>query len=329
MPTYNPIVQYFNHSVSIDGFLTGVQSISVDQSSSANKLTEYGRINNLKVIRPKPETRISITRPLDNTNPPFLLTGDGDILTYLGGVSTWDNTLKTYDIEFDLNREAPDSTTGKMKTGGSSLKFRKYLLSEARYSFSADSTFAEEQLSFSGFTIEKGNGATTSFGSADTGNVIRRHNFKKSGCTFPLEIQSLFDNSSYVLREVNIGISFNWNNLANFGEMNAYKYRYLSFPIDITCSITLVDLKFDQPGNNDTYINPTTYSMSDILFTDSDFTPNRTIVINAGNKIWDLGSKNYFVSRSRKGGEAGSNSYSTYTYEYKNSENFIKIKSET
>jgi hypothetical protein len=321
----NPIVQYFNHALSLNGFVTATQSITVDQSASARPLVEYGKIRELKVIRPKPEVRVSVVRALSNNQSPLFTTQGGDLVTYYGIATGPDGTdAITYDIEFGINRDFPSNNIGKIQTGGSSLKFSKFLLSEARYNFNADSTFADEQLTFIGHTVETGAGAPNAGAGQDQGDVLRRHHFNKGGCSFPQELQSLFISGRAVLREVSVGFSFNWNQLTNFGEMNTNKFKYASVPIDISCSITVIDLGFDQSGSNGDIVSG--QIMSDILFTASDFTPNRTISISAGGHTWDLGSKNYLASRSRRGGDAGSSgSYSTYTYEYKNSENFLII----
>jgi hypothetical protein len=325
----NPIVQYFNQALSIDGFVIGTQSISIDQSMPANKLTQFGQIQSdtstkIRVFRPRPEVKLDVVRPLDKSSAPLINTGVDQFLKYYGGISSWDTAIKKYNLEFAINREDLDSN-GKIHTGGTSLKFRNFLLSEARYTFSADSTFAEERLGFVGNTVEKGTGLTSAGTGKDSGNVVRRQDFSKVDCTFPTELQSLFDANRSVLKEVSLGFSINWNTLQNFGEMNNLKYKFMSLPIDISCSFTIVDFLFDQVGDNSVFLDSLTGNMSDILFTGTDFVPNRQIIIVAGGTTFDLGDKNYLVSRNRKGGEAGSNSYSTYTYEYKNVENFIKI----
>lgn len=325
----NPIVQYFNQALSIDGFIVGTQSISIDQSMPANKLTEFGQIQSdsttkIRVYRPRPEVKLEVVRPLDNDLAPTIVTGADQFLKYYGGISSWDTGIKKYTLEFAINREALDSN-GKIHTGGTSLKFRDFLLSEARYNFNADSTFAEERLGFVGNTVEKGTGLISAGSGKNSGNVVRRQNFNKLLSVFPSELQSLFDSGTSVLREVSLGISINWNTLQNFGEMNNIKYKYMSLPIDISCSFTVVDLLFDQVGDNSVFLDSLTGNMSDILFTNTDFTPNRSIKIVSGGTTFDLGNKNYLVSRNRKGGEAGSNSYTTYTYEYKNVENSITI----
>jgi hypothetical protein len=321
----NPIVQYFNHQLNLNGFITATQSITVDQSASARPLVDFGNIKDLKIIRPKPEVRISVSRALSNNQSPLFTTGGGDLVTYYGIATGPEGTsAKTYDLEFGINRTFPSNNIGKIQAGGTSLKFDKFLLSDARYSFNADSTFAEEQLTFIGHTIEKGSGAISGGSSQDQGDVVRRHHFNKAGSTFPEELQSLFISGRAVLREVSVGFSLNWNQLPHFGEMNTNKFKYLSVPIDISCSITIIDLGFDQSVSNSDIVSG--QILSDIFFTADDFIPNRTITISAGGHTWDLGSKNYLVSRSRKGGDAGSSgSYSIYTYEYKNSDNFLTI----
>ena len=96
---------------------------------------------------------------------------------------------------------------------------------------------------------------------------------------------------------------------------------YLTLPIDITANFTVLDLGYYQATGN--YNNGL---IGDAIYTNISGIPNRPIKIYAGNFIYDLGTCNYLTSKGRQGASAGdSTGYTTYTFTYKNSNNYIKI----
>lgn len=320
-------IQFFSHAVKFNNnFLKGVQSVAVSQNLNGSTLSNVGSISNRKLFRPISDVTVTLNKVVGNngTAPPLVLTANDDILIQTLGINTWE-THQSYDIEVCISKSYNPNVKFS-SSNDTSLRFDNFLLSNLSYEFNADGQFVQETANFIGHSLLKDSGFSSNQTSTDVGDVARRVDFNKNLCTFPTELASLFINGRSVLLSVSVDINIGWQFLTNFGFRNDIKHKYMSLPMPITTRFSILDLGFDQSDTNADIMDTVTGNMNDVLFSD-DFNPNREIVINAAGYEWNMGNKNYLVSRSRNGGEAGSQSYTIYEYTYQNDESYLKIQS--
>ena len=304
-----------------DSFLSGVQDVSMSTSYEVANLQPQAVLNQ-RVFYKKPSVDLNITRFLSDKSEPFIITGSSNVphnsglLIQYYKIAGWESDFKKYKMDIVIGSGDAD----KVLEGGTALTCNDIILQSIGYKFETDGNFTES-LTFLGHSVIAGSGNKTD--GNHTGTVKRRHDFKTSGCIFPSEVNELLlAGNNRILKSVSIDIALSWNELPNIGFMNTYKSKYLALPIDITANISILDLGYRQATGN---IDPLG-NLRDDIYTSATGIPDRAIKIYAGNFIYDLGSGNYLKSKGREGANAGDSAgYTTYTFTYKNSNNYIKI----
>ena len=318
-------INFGNHAVFIDKkYLKGVQDTSMSTSYDVSQLNQQAVLNP-RVLYKKPTVDLNITRFLSNNSEPFIITGSSNVPAGSGQLiqyykmAGWESNFKKYDFEIAITKEDSD----RVLPTGTSLLCRDTILQSISYKFETEGYFTES-LTFAGHSVIAGTGNANIFTSGnDTGSVKRRSDFKTESCILPSEVTELLKlGSNRILKSVNINIGINWSELPNIGFMNTYKGKYMTLPLDITTNITVLDQGYYQASGN----NKTLGIIGDDIYTNISGIPNRPIKIYAGNFIYDLGSGNYITQKGREGASAGDSAgYTTYTFTYKNSNNYVKI----
>ena len=318
-------VNFGNQAVFINKtYLRGVQDASMSTSYETTDIQQQAVLNP-RTLYKKPVVDLNVTRFLSNNSEPFIITGSsnapassGQLIQYYK-IAGWELDFKKYEFEIAITKDDSD----RVLPTGTSLLCRDTILQSISYKFETEGYFTES-LTFTGHSVIAGTGNANIFTSGnDTGSVKRRSDFKTSSCTLPSEVTELLKTgSNRILKSVNIDIGINWSELPNIGFMNTYKGKYMTLPLDITTNITVLDQGYYQATGN--YVSPGL--IGDNIYTNAGGIANREIKIYAGDFIYDLGSGNYMTQKGREGANAGDSAgYTTYTFTYKNSNNYVKI----
>jgi len=314
-------VNYGNYAVFVDEeYMGGVQSLSLSKDIPTNSLVSYGQLDNY-VINTKPSVGISIERVLSDNNEPFIITGSGNVPSNSGyliqyyGINGFEGIQK-YDFKVVISPEDSD----KVQTGGTALLMKNTVLESLQYSFSVDG-YITESLSFAGHSLQQEIHDNPTSGDR-TGVAKRRQDFDRDSCLFPSELSELLTENR-ILKEVNVSVNLNWNELGVYGYIESYKNKMLVLPIDISCNFTVLDQGYNQTNSD---FDDITARINNSIYNITDGVPSNSIKIAAGGFIYDLGSKNYIASIERASPSAGDGAgYATYNYSYKNSNNYFKL----
>lgn len=281
------LIQYFIHTLKINNQrVGGVQTVTVGKSFNTTNIIGKGSPTNIKNFYQKPELTISFTKFMSD-----------DYSSYLSGFNIRDEIYKMppeklYDIEIGI-------------VGGTGLKFIDTVLGGVTYNFTNQGDFTEE-LSFIGHVSE-----TTSSISApavEYGETKRRQHFTKA--TIPAEIPSS------TLLSVTASMNINYGTVPTFGNFYTYKNKFITYPVDISCTYEVLDKGYSQSRVDYTGSGENTFINDEVSY--------RSIIIS-GVPVINLGEKNILTNIDRSGGDAGGSDYSIYRYTYKNNDNSFSV----
>jgi hypothetical protein len=305
--------QYFVHTLLIDGTkIHGVQTVNVSASYEVTNLTMKGLGvgigvgNSVKgfTVRnyyKKPTMEVSFTKFLS------------------------DNASSVFPTNFKFFKTPPEPIEVRVGVvGGGGMKFKDMVLKSITYSFPHEGNFTE-QLTYEGHMVEdlpdlvNTNYYTSSPNSWPefTGNVKRRKDFNIAGNTFPKEVAGLLFGQnegvgkSGILLSVEASLNINYGEIPTFGYFPSIKNKFVSLPIDISCTYEVLDKGYKNQ-NNLFYTTSNGYSVGD-------YVEPQTIII-ASTPTINLGTGNFLTNIDRSGGDAGQSDYSVYKYTYKNND---------
>lgn len=280
------LIQYFIHTLKINSQrVGGVQSVTVGKSFNTTNITGKGLPTNVKNFYQKPELSISFTKFMSD-----------DYSSFLSGFDIRNEIYKTppekYDIEIGI-------------VGGGGLKFVNTVLGGVTYNFTNQGDFTEE-LSFIGHVSE----AISSIAApaVEYGQTKRRQHFIKAN--IPSEIPSS------TLLSVTASMNINYGTIPTFGKFYTHKNKYITYPVDISCTYEVLDKGYSQARSDYTGSNEETIINDEVSY--------RSIVISGVPSV-NLGDKNILTNVDRNGGDAGNNDYSIYRYTYKNNDNSFSV----
>ena len=314
-------INFGSYALFVDSSLMGgVQSLSLSSDFNPTELISYGLLSQ-KVYYEKPNVSVSFDRLLSNNNEPFIITGSGNVPANSGyliqyyGINGFEG-IKKYKLEVSISSDSSD----RVLASGTSIVLNDFVLQGLSYNFDTEGSFTES-VELLGHTFNEGTGSIPTSGNRE-GTVKRRQDFSLAETVVPREVSGMLS-GNHVLKSVNVSVNFNWNEIAHMGYMESYKNKILSLPIDITCSFTVLDRGFNKDLSN--YYALTGKIYDDVYYITSG-NPTDPIKIVAGGFVYDLGSGNYFQSVARNSPNAGDAAgYATYTYTYKNSNNYFKL----
>lgn len=308
--------QFFVHTLLIDNVkIHGVQTVNVSASYDATNLTMKGLGTNVGLggstpkgftvrnFYKKPTMEVSFTKILAN------------------------NVSSVFPIGFKFFQTPPNPFEISVGVvGGGGIKFKDMVLKSITYNFSNEGNFTE-QLSYQGHMIEDFAELTeTNYHTSDpstwpefTGVVKRRKDFNIAGSKFPKEVQGLLfgqneaAGKSGILLSVEASLNINYGEIPTYGYFPSIRNKYVSLPIDVSCSYEVLDKGYKNQ-NNLFYTSPSVsgYSVGDYI-------DPQNIIIAAFPTI-NLGTGNFLTNIDRSGGDAGQGDYSVYKYTYKNND---------
>ena len=298
----NQLTRYFTHTVLTNGSqVPGVQSVTLGKTFDMTTIIAKGRPAVSTNFYKVPNFTLSFSRFMADNVAPWNAGFDLSTIAYVKPPSLYDITIGI--------------------VGGGSLLCKEFYLKSLGYSFSAEGNFTE-QIAFEGATVTTADPISESaVGDAGlnlTGNVKRRQHYTLGG--EPAEVQSLLS-GGHALLSVETSMNLNYGHIPTWGRLYASKNKYISYPVDISCTYEILDRGYAQGNTNyyDVDNNPLSpnYIIDDTVY-------NRQITVG-GYPTIDLGPHNFLVNVDRSGGEAGQGKYSTYKYTYKNTENYFKL----
>lgn len=283
------LTQYFVHTLLIDSQrVGGVQSVTIGKSYDQTTIIGKGSPVATKNFYKKPQLTISFTK--------FISDGHS---SFLSGFNIRNEIYKTppekYDIEIGI-------------VGGTGLKFIDTVLSSVTYNFTNQGDFTED-LTFTGHVSE----TTSSIAqpAVEYGQTKRRQDFNKA-VALPAEIPGS------TLLSVSASMNINYGEIPTFGGFYTYKNKYITYPVDISCTYEVLDREYAQSRVDYTGSDPDT-------IIDDDLESYYRVISIGGVPAINLGEKNFLTNIDRSGGDAGNSDYSIYRYTYKNNDNSFSI----
>jgi len=288
------LVRYFVHRVSIGSQVMGAQTVSVTRSLEANSIIQKGNPTNVYNYYKKPTLSITVNNFLTSTGGNSLLSG------------------------FNLQNKiyiAPEPKDIKIDiVNGGGLLFKDFLLKSISYTFPTQGNFTE-QLTYEGHVVESSSSSSDFSGGTDSGQAGRRQHYSLGG--EPAEVAALLNNGHSLLN-VEVGMNLNYGSIPTYGGFYTVYNKYLSMPVDISCTYEILDRGYVQ--SKDTYI------VSDLgRLIDDQVEDKYVSVAIGGPPAINLGDKCFLTNVDRSGGDAGQNNYSIYKYTYKNNDNNFTV----
>lgn len=278
----NKIIQYFVHTFYINGSeVNGVQTATMSKNFDTTTLVAKGLPTSVTQFYKKPTVSITVSKFLPS----------GATASILSGFSLPDILYTVPPTTYELDIKV---------VGASGLYFKDAVLSSLSYRYNTQGFFTED-ITYTGHVT------ATSTSVADrvenTGIIYRRQDFSKG--TLPLNMP---DDS--VLLSVEASANINYGEIPTYGRFSTASNKYITYPVDITCSYEVLDLGYKQERLE--YLPAYNHINDQISY--------ETIIIGGPPQI-NLGSENFLTSVERNGGDAGNNSYATLRYNYKNNNN--------
>jgi hypothetical protein len=272
----------------------GAQTVSVTRSLEANSIIQKGNPTNVYNYYKKPTLSITVNNFLTSTGGNSLLSG------------------------FNLQNKiyiAPEPKDIKIDiVNGGGLLFKDFLLKSISYTFPTQGNFTE-QLTYEGHVVESSSSSSDFSGGTDSGQAGRRQHYSLGG--EPAEVAALLNNGHSLLN-VEVGMNLNYGSIPTYGGFYTVYNKYLSMPVDISCTYEILDRGYVQ--SKDTYI------VSDLgRLIDDQVEDKYVSVAIGGPPAINLGDKCFLTNVDRSGGDAGQNNYSIYKYTYKNNDNNFTV----
>ena len=117
---------------------------------------------------------------------------------------------------------------------------------------------------------------------------------------------------------VSASMNINYGEIPTFGGLYTYKNKYMTYPVDISCTYEVLDREYAQSRVDYTGSDPDT-------IIDDDLESYYRVISIGGVPAINLGEKNFLTNIDRSGGDAGNSDYSIYRYTYKNNDNSFSI----
>lgn len=277
------LIQYHVHTVLLNGSrVGGVQSVTVGKSFDTTTVTQKGLPTNIKQFYKKPSVTLNFSKFISDGHPA---------------------TFSGFNLSSILYTTPPTPYTLEIGVvGGSGLLFSGVLLNSLSYNFTNQGNFTEEVGMIGHVSATT---ASIAAPAEETGIVKRRRDFNKA-IAIPSEI------AGSTLLSVTASVNINYGEFPAYGNFYTTNNKYISYPVDISCSYEVLDREYNQ-----TRIDNVGNIVSDALTYNS-------IQIGGVPSI-NLGSQNYLSNLDRSGGDAGNSDYSILRYTYKNNNNYFTV----
>lgn len=279
------LVRYFVNSVLLNGSaIHGVQTATLNQSSDTTSIIPKGLPNNIKNFYKKPTVSVSLTKFLSSSVP---------------------SIMAGFTLRDKIMTKPTGYTLAVGVLGGGGFTLTDAVLSSVVFNYTTQGFFTEE-VTYTGHLISGNVGGGSEF-AGEEDIVYRRQHFTASK---PAGIPET------VLLSVTASLNINYGQIPTYGALLSLEGKYISFPVDVSCTYEMLDTGGSITTNNAT----TTSSMSAVKDAVTD-----VVISISGPPTINLGSKNFLSSIDRSGGDAGQSNYSTVKYTFKNNDNSFTV----
>jgi len=289
------LVRYFVNSVLLDGLaIHGVQTATLNRSSDVTTIIPKGVPNSVKNFYKKPTVSVSFTKFLSPS-----------ILSIVSG--------------FNLRNKIMASPTGYTLAvgvlGGGGFTLTDAVLSSVVFNYTNQGFFTEE-VTYTGHLISGNAGGGSEF-AGEENTVYRRQHFTKS---IPAGIPET------VLLSVTASLNINYGQIPTYGGLLSIKGKYISFPVDVSCTYEMLDTGVSTITSNSVSMSyGATGATGPVTVNTAKDTITDVAISISGPPTINLGSKNFLSSIDRSGGDAGQSNYSTVKYTFKNNDNSFTV----
>jgi hypothetical protein len=290
----------------------GLQSVGMTTNFNLEPVYQLGQLELYDNYEEIPEVEIQLNKVLDNAPTLYSMTmGTGTL-----------SSLANHRCGVRLNL-FPDTATVASGTPIAQVTCAPAYLSSVTYTFPTEGNFTEEVTLVSNdkvwSTSVDSNATTFLTNSSPVGRGILRRGLWSKETVLPTGAGggATGSNSGGIpaglkLQNVTVSMNLGRESIFNLGDRVPY-YRYVNFPVEITCEIEVVANTGDMVGvagsTNDACSNPKALS-------------NKQIVIKlCDGTVIDLGSKNKLTSVNYTGGDTGGGN-ATLTYSYQTFNDF-------
>jgi hypothetical protein len=284
-------VFYASHAVSVSGTtVTGAQSVGITTNFNLAQVFELGQVALYDNLVQNAEVQVTISKVLDGESSIWALTGGN-------GLSLVQASALQSNIVIGVGND-----TSETITSSSAITCTGMYVSAVSYTFPVDGNFTEE-VTFVGNS--KALSGSVSAPAVSGALVNRRQNFNLTSSDLPAQVDGKNISS------VRVSAQLGRESLYKLGQFAPY-YRFVSFPLEVTCDFDTIATSTDGVALNLTADNcdPVTLPAEEhITIVVCDANENRNYTLDLGNKC-RLTSVNY------TGGDTGGGNV-TVTYSYR------------
>jgi hypothetical protein len=284
-------VFYASHAVSVSGTtVCGAQSVGITTNFNLAQVFELGQVALYDNLVQNAEVQVTVSKVLDGESSIWALTG-GD------GLSLVQASALQSDIVIGVG-----SDTAETITSTSAITCTGMYVSAVSYTFPVDGNFTEE-VTFVGNS--KALSGSVSAPAVSGALVNRRQNFNLTSSNLPAQVDGKNISS------VRVSAQLGRESLYKLGQFAPY-YRFVSFPLEVTCDFdTIADdtdgVELDLTADNCDPVTLPAEEQITIVVCDANENRNYTL---------DLGSKCRLTSVNYTGGDTGGGNV-TVTYSYR------------
>ena len=285
----------------------GVQSVGLTTNYNLEQVFQLGQLEIYDQVEDIPEVEMTINKNIDGSAPLYLLCmGGSDGITGASGKTLPALANNKLDAFLTVYPDTSSAASGAYEKGA---KMTDMYLSSVSFTFPVDG-ISTEDVTLVGNAKTWGDSDpafTDQYGSKTAPRVAQRYSIVTDDLPYSDRVQSVTMSTDFGREAIN-----------ELGVMKPY-YRYVNFPVEVTCEIEIVALDGDGIAASDTA--SCTAALDNVGSGD-------TIKIKvcgasaADNLTVDLGTKNKLSSVNYSGGDTGGGNASI-TYSYQTFNDFI------
>lgn len=337
----------------------GLQSAGISTTFNSEPVSQMGTLQIYSQTETVPEVEVTLNKVIDGTAPLYSLcaavmdANDTDALESVNkDITEIANTM--VNVRFAVFSDSNSYATG---VADHHTLCQKMYLSSVNFTFPVEGNATEEvslvgsNKTWGGTITVPGDGdslltsdTATPFGSGDA-TIVRRQFVAVSGTNPAVtrtngKLSNLSEvtysvlptgipretNKAPQIQNINISADFGREAINELGYFGPY-YRYVNFPLEVTCEIEVISTKGDK-------VNADDFSSQDGCDSSYNNLYDEEIVVkvcgpsSADTLIIDLGTKNKLTSVNYTGGDTGGGNVSvTYSYQTFNKLNVIPVGS--
>jgi hypothetical protein len=201
--------------------------------------------------------------------------------------------------------QTSDIVVSVIDIGG--VKVRDCRLKSLTFNLTNEGNFTES-VTYEGVTFESD--TVTSFATPEYGTVLRRQDFAFG--SLPSQV------SGKHILSAEASLNINYGQVPTWGQFYTNFSSYISVPVDVSCSFEVLETGFPS------YISDAITTNSHNAYDSTTIDDSKSISIDSGGPVINLGSRNFLSNVERTGGDVGG-SYAVYKYTYRNTNNYFTV----